>query len=336
MFSIPSYHKSLLNWYAMFQRHLPWRMREGEIPDPYKVWISEIMLQQTTVPTVKDYYLRFVEKWPTISHLAKAPLDDVLHAWQGLGYYSRARNLHKCAQVVWAEHEGIFPSEESDLLKLPGIGPYTAAAIRSIAFNQTSTVVDGNIERIMARLFQIQAPLPQAKKEIYYYAEKLKSDSAPADYAQALMDLGSMVCTPKSPKCDLCPLQAYCQSVGNKPENFPKRLPKNQRPIKYATFFFVENDQGDVLIERRPEKGLLAGMMGFPTSNWTETLSAVDMADEVIGKIQHTFTHFHLVGTVVRKSHHSDGIWVKREDLHKYALPTLMKKVKKVIFQEAE
>lgn len=342
MFSIPDYHKALLDWYDIYQRQLPWRMVQGQIADPYKVWVSEIMLQQTTVATVKDYYIRFMEKWPTVEHLAKASLDEVLHIWQGLGYYSRARNLHKCAQVVEKDFGGIFPANEKALLKLPGIGPYTAAAVLSIGFNKPSTVVDGNIERIITRLFRLETPLPLVKKEIYDQAQKLISHSRSSDYAQALMDLGSLVCTPKNPKCTICPLQSFCQSFGRDPEAFPKRLSKVKRPTRYGTFFWIENDQGEVFLEKRPDKGLLASLMGFPSIEWDkdkgqESMPSFLSMKELSSSVQHTFTHFHLVGKVViAKPAHSEmsGIWIKPKDLGRYALPTLMKKVIKLVEQE--
>ena len=342
MFSIPDYHKALLGWYDVYQRQLPWRAVNGQIPDPYGVWVSEIMLQQTTVPTVREYYLRFMEKWPTVLHLAHASLDEVLHMWQGLGYYSRARNLHKCAQVVQKDYGGFFPADERTLLQLPGIGPYTAAAILSIAFNKASTVVDGNIERIVTRLFRLETPLPLVKKEIYEKARTLISHSQPSDYAQALMDLGSSVCTPKSPKCVICPIQSFCQSFGRDPEAFPKRLAKVKRPTRYGTFFWIENTQGEVLLEKRPDTGLLASLMGFPSTEWDKStgqsmLLSFLSTQELSGAVQHTFTHFHLVGKVV-KARVSDvkmgGVWVKPENLGQHALPTLMKKVIKLVQQE--
>src|SRR3989344_302044 len=344
MISIPHYHRSLLRWYDVYRRQLPWRSLAGQRPDPYAVWISEIMLQQTTVPTVKEYYVQFLEKWPRVKDLAEASLDDVLHVWQGLGYYSRARNLHRCAQVVQQQHGGKFPSDEKILLTLPCIGPYTAAALLSIAFDKPSTVVDGNIERIITRLFRLETPLPAVKKEIHGKARPLISKERPGDYAQALMDLGSSLCTPKNPKCSLCPLASFCQSFGQNPEDFPKRLPKTEKPTRYGTFFWVENNKGEVLLEKRPDKGLLASLMGFPTSEWKvekdqplppSFLSLLPLRK----KVKHTFTHFHLIGTIVKaKAETSErpGIWVQPSDLGLYALPTLMKKVKQLVLEEPQ
>jgi A/G-specific adenine glycosylase len=335
------YHQALLGWYDVYQRRLPWRVLAGHKPDPYKVWVSEIMLQQTTVPTVKEFYIRFLEKWPTVDALAGATLDEVFHAWQGLGYYSRARNLYKCAQLVHTHYKDQFPSDEQELLKLPGIGPYTAAAIASIAFNKPATVVDGNIERIMTRLFRLENPLPLVKKEIQEHAQKLISTSRPSDYAQALMDLGSTVCTPKKPKCVICPLQPFCKSFGYTPEALPKRLPKVEKPTRYGTFFWVENEKGEVLLEKRPDKGLLAGLMGFPTSGWSDDGKSLTpsflRSEELKGVIRHTFTHFHLIGKVIKATSPAteiQGVWVKVEELGRYALPTLMKKVKQLVHPE--
>ena len=339
MFSISSYHESLLDWYDTYRRQLPWRAEAGEVSHPYAVWVSEIMLQQTTVPTVKDYYERFLKKWPTIHGLAEASLDEVLHLWQGLGYYSRARNLHACAKIVTQEHAGVFPADKKSLLLLPGIGPYTAAAILSIAFDAPATVVDGNVERIMARVFRLHTPLPMVKKEIYGHATQLTPIARAGDYAQALMDLGSLICTPKSPKCSLCPLLSYCASAGRDPEEFPKRLPKEAKPVRYGTFFWIENARGEVLLEKRPDKGLLPNLMGFPTSEWKtiQDPSPLTSAD-LPHVIRHTFTHFHLVGQVVRVKEEGvlpPGIWVHPTQLHNYALPTLMKKVSQLVLREA-
>ena len=338
MFSISSYHHSVLGWYDTYRRQLPWRSELGAPSNPYAVWVSEIMLQQTTVPTVKDYYERFLKKWPTVQDLAQASLDEVLHLWQGLGYYSRARNLHACAKIVTQKYAGAFPPDEESLLRLPGIGPYTAAAILSIAFNKPATVVDGNVERIMARLFCLETPLPAAKKEIYVHAQQLTPQERSGDYAQALMDLGSLICTPKNPKCSLCPLQSYCASMGLNPEEFPKRLPKEAKPIRYGTFFWIENAQGEVLLEKRPDKGLLANLMGFPSSEWKTIKDPSPMASGELSRvIRHTFTHFHLVGKVVKLQENAstrEGVWVHPAHLHLYALPTLMKKVSQLVLQE--
>jgi A/G-specific adenine glycosylase len=339
MILIQKYHQNLLDWYAVHRRALPWRSMPNEVPNPYHVWVSEIMLQQTTVLTVRDYYLTFLKRWPTVETLAKASIDEIFHAWQGLGYYRRARNMHRCAQIIVDIYGGNFPSEEKDLLKLPGIGPYTAAALSSIGFNKPATVVDGNIERVMARLFQLETPLPKVKKEIREKASYLKSLENPGDYAQALMDLGSTICTPRKPNCVLCPIQVFCKSAKKNPEYFPRPAPKIAKPIRYATFLWVENNKGEVLIEKRPEKGLLAGLMGFPTSPWEENpverLWPFKKSKRLEKSIRHTFTHFQLIGTVIMaQSENREGIWVHPKDLHNYALPTLMKKVEKLVQEE--
>jgi A/G-specific adenine glycosylase len=333
--NISKFHNDILGWYEKHQRTLPWRMKT---PNPYRTWVSEIMLQQTTVPTVIPYFQRFLETWPTVQDLANAPLDDVLHLWQGLGYYSRARNLHKCAKKIVEDFQGIFPEDEALLKKLPGIGDYTAAAIRSIAFNQPSVVIDGNIERVISRLFLINDPLPTSKPIIKTQATKIISHDHPGDYAQALMDLGSLICTPTSPKCLECPIESHCKAKGKNPEAYPKRLAKAEKPQRYGSLFWIENDKGEVLIEKRPEKGLLAGLMGFPTTEWTTHKDDTGFPfkgswQKMPQPITHTFTHFHLTlevykGTTTKKV---QGLWVKREDFHRYAIPTLMKKAIKLV-----
>lgn len=340
MFSIGFYHQSLLEWYDLYRRDLPWRALPGAFSDPYAVWVSEIMLQQTTVVTVKEYYERFLKKWPTVESLAESSLDDVLHLWQGLGYYRRAKNLHQCAKMISQYYGGIFPRDEKTLLTLPGIGSYTSAAIVAIAFNKAATVVDGNIERIMARLFRLETPLPLVKKEIHEKATELISQDRSGDYAQALMDLGSMVCTPKNPKCFLCPLKSICQSFERNPQEFPKRLPKTEKPTRYGTFFWIENSKGEVFLERRPDKGLLGNLMGFPTSEWkTVKETTLSWTGALAYPVRHTFTHFHLIGTIVRikeENSRRKGVWVCPTELHQYALPTLMKKVSRLVLKEEQ
>lgn len=261
---------SLLDWYDRERRHLPWRAEPGQYSNPYHVWLSEVMLQQTTVATVKSYFAKFLTKWPTINALAAASLEDVLKEWAGLGYYARARNLHKCAQTIAFELGNTFPNTESELRKLPGVGDYTAAAIAAIAFDEPAVVVDGNIERVVSRLFRINEPLPKAKKQIKEATATITPPQRPGDFAQAMMDLGAGICTPKTPKCLLCPISAGCkaQKVGDM-EKFPAKAPKKAKPTRRAISFWLEHD-GHVLLERRPAKGLLGGMPGFFSTEWIE------------------------------------------------------------------
>src|SRR6266852_943396 len=257
----------LLAWYDRHRRTLPWRAPAGARAEPYLVWLSEIMLQQTTVATVGDYFRRFVERWPTVEALAAAPLDDVLSAWAGLGYYARARNLHACARAVAERHDGRFPEDEASLLALPGIGRYTAAAIRAIAFDQPASAVDGNVERVIARLFAIDTPLPDAKPEIQLLAAKLVPESRAGDYAQAMMDLGATVCTPKSPRCVICPLMSSCRARKlGLAEDLPRRSPKAERPTRRGLAFVLARRDGAILLRKRPAKGLLGGMDSVPSA----------------------------------------------------------------------
>ncbi|CCQ72661.1 A/G-specific adenine glycosylase [Magnetospira sp. QH-2] len=340
----PTPSDRLLDWYDRHRRTLPWRAAAGTCADPYHVWLSEIMLQQTTVVTVIPYFQRFLARWPTIHELAAADLDDVLTQWQGLGYYARARNLHKCAQVVSANHGGEFPTTESALLALPGIGAYTAAALTSIAFDKRAVVVDGNVERVVARLFALTDPLPGVKKTVKEHADRLTPDRRPGDHAQAMMDLGATVCTPTSPKCDLCPILAHClgrqQGIA---ADLPRRAPRKTRPTRHGVIFWLQRKDGAVLLRRRPPTGLLGGMMELPGTDWREgeawrEAEARQQAPTearwrlLPGSIRHTFTHFHLVLTVMAgqcaqsPSGPPSGTWVKREDFGSQALPTVMRK----------
>ena len=335
---------ALLGWYARHRRVLPWRAPAGRRADPYHVWLSEIMLQQTTVATVKSYFDHFVARWPRVEDLAAADLDDVLHAWQGLGYYARARNLHKCAKVVAGDHGGRFPDTEAALLTLPGVGPYTAAAIAAIAFDVPASPVDGNIERVTARLRRITQPLPAGKTAIQAAARQLTPNTRPGDFAQAMMDLGATVCTPRSPKCDLCPWQGACaaRAAGNA-ENLPARAPKKAKPTRYGVVFWVVDGRGRVLLRRRAERGLLGGMIEVPSTDWRDTPWDMGEASghaplpaaawEGAGEVRHTFTHFHLrlavVCGTVTGGDIADGTWVHPRDFGGQALPTLMKKVAK-------
>ena len=293
------------------------------------------MLQQTTVKTVIPYFLKFIKQWPTVHDLANAPSEDVMRDWAGLGYYARARNLHKCAKVVSKDYKGVFPDDDEELKKLPGIGPYTAAAIISIAFGKPSVVMDGNIERVLARVFAHQKPIRDSKKELYGYASDLSRERTdyPGEYAQGLMDLGAGVCTPTSPKCGICPLNEFCTSYDKGlQDKIPVKAKKVAKPIKYGTLYFVKNDKGELLFEKRPEKGLLGGMSGIPGTEWTE--QATNSSEKIKNfQINHTFTHFHLVldGVALTEENmpyinNREYFWNMAEGYDKIGLPTLFKK----------
>ncbi|MGE4217947.1 MAG: A/G-specific adenine glycosylase [Alphaproteobacteria bacterium] len=330
----------LLAWYDRHRRHLPWRSPPGMRPDPYHVWLSEIMLQQTTVVAVAPYFQAFLERWPTVGALAAAPLDDVLHAWQGLGYYARARNLHKCAQVVAAAHGGAFPETEPGLRELPGIGRYTAAAIAAIAFGRRAVVVDGNVERVMARLFRVVEPLPDSKEALYALADRVTPDERPGDYAQAAMDLGATVCTPRKPRCMLCPWSADCAGR-DIAETLPAKRAKAAKPLRRGTAFWIVRADGAVLLRRRPESGLLGGMMEVPSTDWLPAPLSEDPTaaaplrarhwHSLPGVVRHGFTHFDLELTVM--AGRSDAaaplgcLWCLPDRFGGQALPTVMKKV---------
>jgi A/G-specific adenine glycosylase len=335
--------RSMLDWYDAGRRDLPWRAAPGQQADPYHVWLSEIMLQQTTVATVGPYFHNFLDRWPDIHALAAAPLDDVLHGWQGLGYYARARNLHRCAGVVVADHGGKFPADEALLLKLPGIGPYTAGAIAAIAFGLPTTAVDGNVERVIARLHGLETPLPAVKPEITELAREIAPTERSGDYLQAVMDLGATTCTPRAPSCDRCPWAEFCvaHAAGNA-ESLPRKSPKPERPTRRGVAFWALTEAGETLLRRRPEKGLLGGMMEIPSTDWREISWGRDDAlphapfkanwKELDGVVKHTFTHFHLELTVMtaRASDMSaEGVWVAIDNLGDHALPTVMKKIVK-------
>ncbi|MET1414026.1 A/G-specific adenine glycosylase [Roseibium sp. HPY-6] len=341
---------TLLTWYDRHARKLPWRVspedgKMGEVPDPYRVWLSEIMLQQTTVAAVKDYFQKFTASWPTVELLAAADEEDVMKAWAGLGYYSRARNLKKCAELVAHEHGGKFPEAEDALLKLPGIGPYTAAAIAAIAFNRPAAVVDGNVERVLTRLKQIETPLPDAKPEIRDAMAGLTPHDRPGDFAQAVMDLGATICTPRRPACGLCPWMNDCEvQNSNLAETLPRKAPKKEKPTRYgAAFVAVDRKTGAVLLRRRPPKGLLGGMTEVPGTEWSETFDPARAAGQApfagawkkcTSEVKHTFTHFHLRLTVFRTdtedavlSKVGGAWWSPTASLEDEALPTVMRKV---------
>jgi A/G-specific adenine glycosylase len=330
----------LLAWYDRHRRELPWRSPPGERPDPYLVWLSEIMLQQTTVPTVAPYFGRFVARWPTLGALAAASLDEVLHAWQGLGYYARARNLHACAGAVVARHGGRFPDDPAALRALPGIGDYTAAAIAAIAFDRPLAAVDGNVERVVARLFAVDAPLPEAKPRLKALAAALVPDRRAGDFAQALMDLGATICTPRRPRCVLCPWREACAAAAaGIAEDLPVPAAKPERPLRRGVAFWLSRPDGAVLLRRRPEHGLLGGMIELPSTDWRaapwDTAEALAAAPAVArwaalpGTVQHGFTHFRLELALFAgaTSEPIPGIWARPDQFTDYALPTLTRKL---------
>jgi len=350
---------AVLRWYGKNARALPWRVgprdqkmarQSGGKPDPYHVWLSEIMLQQTTVATVGPRYAQFLKRWPDVNQMAAAPLDDVLGQWAGLGYYARARNLHKCAVVVAREQGGEFPDTEEALIKLPGVGAYTAAAIAAIAFDRRAVVVDGNIERVIARLFAIATPLPAARPEIKTRAALLWPKKRSGDFAQGLMDLGAAVCKARAPLCGACPISSLCDAYAlGAPAEFPKKAPKKSKPKRTGAAFVLTNTKGEMLFERRPEKGLLGGMLGLPGTAWMEkgvgdvfahAPAKVEKAKWArTGAVIHIFTHFHLTLDVYvalaprgfRRA--ADQYWLTPTTAR---LPTVMKKAVELVLREEE
>jgi A/G-specific adenine glycosylase len=328
----------LLAWYDRHRRNLPWRAPPGMRPDPYRVWLSEIMLQQTTVATVGPYFDRFMARWPNISALAAASLDEVLQLWQGLGYYARARNLHACARAVIDRHGGVFPEEIETLRALPGIGDYTAAAIAAIAFDRREAAIDGNVERVIARLFAVREPLPAAKPRLAALAAALVPEQRAGDFAQAQMDLGATICMPRRPRCVLCPWRACCAAAASgMAEVLPARAEKPERPLRHGVAFWLTRADGAVLLRRRPERGLLGGMIEIPSTPWRTVpwtfAEAVQIAPVTAawlplpGTVRHGFTHFQLELAVVSGVGATEGLWSPVERLGDHALPTLMKKV---------
>jgi len=344
----------LLAWYEREARALPWRAPPRAKQDAYKVWLSEIMLQQTTVKAVAPRYIDFLRRWPDVNALARAELGEVLAAWAGLGYYARARNLHACAQEVAGALDGTFPDTEAGLRKLPGIGAYTAAAIAAIAFGRRATPVDGNIERVVARLFAVETPLPAAKGEIKALAESLTPETRAGDFAQSLMDLGATICTPRRPACGLCPARPECRGFAQGiAEQLPYKEEKAPRPTRRGVAFVVRRADGAVLLRERHPKGMLGGMLEVPATSWDskeweQALSGTEAVarsapveaawQEVLGRVEHTFTHFHLELSVCYAEVPKKAVpketaeparcrWLMIEELPRAALPTVMRKV---------
>lgn len=332
--------RRLLAWYDRHRRKLPWRAHPGQTADPYRVWLSEIMLQQTTVATVGPYYVAFLKRWPTVEALAAAPVEEVMSAWAGLGYYSRARNLHACARHVAEKLGGKFPDGEDALRELPGIGPYTAAAIAAIAYGKRAAPVDGNIERVLARLYAVREPLPGAKATLRALASALAPRERAGDFAQAMMDLGATICTPKSPDCQSCPWTGDCEGRAlGLAAVLPYRDAKAERPLKRGAAFVVLSTDEAVLLRRRPPKGLLGGMHEPPMSAWETDFPANSKGAplkaafrKLPGLVRHGFTHFELELEVYRADNvaaaaPSGTEWAPLRELKRFALPTVMKKV---------
>jgi A/G-specific adenine glycosylase len=327
----------LLDWYDRHARSMPWRIppadrKTGVLPDPYHVWLSEVMLQQTTVAAVRDYWRRFVARWPTVSDLARAEDATVMAEWAGLGYYARARNLLKCARAVAALPDARFPETRDALMALPGIGPYTAAAVAAIAFNEPATVVDGNVERVMARIFAMLDPVSLSKPRLVALATSLTPRDRPGDYAQAVMDLGATICTPRNPTCALCPWQDRClaRSQGIQ-ATLPTKTPKSAKPVRHGTVWAAFRDDGALLLEHRPTSGLLGGMLGLPGDSWDGAGGTAPLGADwsEAGTVRHVFTHFSLnltvmLATVDKGAKPSRGTFVA--GYRPADLPTLMRK----------
>ncbi|MCC2977702.1 A/G-specific adenine glycosylase [Sphingomonas sp. PL-96] len=333
---------ALLDWYDANARSLPWRAPPGApAPDPYRVWLSEVMLQQTQVATVRPYFEKFVARWPDFASLAAAEDAELMAAWAGLGYYARARNLLACARAVARGHGGVLPDTEEGLRALPGLGAYTAAAVAAIAFGRRAVVVDANVERVVARLFALSQPLPAGRPAIRSAADSITPDLRAGDFAQAMMDLGSGICTPRTPRCLLCPLRSQCDgfATGN-PEAFPLKAPKREKPQRHGTIFWLEHD-GRVLLVRRPAKGLLGGMRALPTGPWADTPPGLAEAPadadwQQMGAVTHGFTHFRLgcmVAAATLPAHISppEGEWWPIDSLDEAGMPTVFVRAQRLM-----
>lgn len=338
MQNVDDMRRALLNWYDAQGRTLPWRVRsedraQGIVPEAYAVWLSEVMSQQTTLAHATPYWRKFLAAFPTVTDLANAEREDVLAMWAGLGYYARARNLHKCAGVVRDNHDGAFPTHEATLLKLPGIGPYTAATIAAICANEATNIVDGNVERVISRVFIYEPPLPKGRKGLRELAGTLVREDRPGDYGQALMDLGATICTPKSPTCLLCPWTPFCQAhAAGTQTQYPKKDKKKPTPVRYG-YAYVLRCADKVRVEQRPDSGLLGGMMGVPTSEWgalpTDHAAAPMPRNwQKSGQVVHVFTHFELRLDVfiAEVDGMDEGVWI--DDFS--GLPTVFRKVVEV------
>ncbi len=333
--------RAIMQWYDAHARDLPWRIgpsarADGKRPDPYRVWLSEVMLQQTTVAAVRAYFERFTTRWPGVEALAAERDEEVMAEWAGLGYYARARNMLRCARIVAQDMDGRFPDTEEGLLALPGIGPYTAAAIAAIAFERPTTVMDGNVERVMARLFAVATPLPGAKAELRTLAARLTPAVRPGDHAQAVMDLGATICTPRNPACGICPLAAHCRAraLGLTSE-LPRKARKPAKPVRLGHVYVARRDDGAWLVERRPARGLLGGMLGWPGSDWCEQPAPAPPLEArwtpLEAELRHTFTHFHLrltlhLARVEIDAEPARGFFMAEPDFSPAAMPTLMRK----------
>lgn len=325
-------HEALLVWYDKHRRVLPWRARPGSLPNPYYVYLSEVMLQQTTVATVQNYFLRFIARWPTIQDLSQAKLDEVLLNWQGLGYYSRAKNLKNAVDMMAQKTH--FPRTYQALLQYPGIGDYTAKAIAAICFDEPVIPIDGNVIRVLSRYFALLTPLPRLKKEILERTHALGAGARPGDFAQSLMDLGATICTPRNPQCGICPLRHQCRSVEVTPKP-PFKIEKTRRPTRFGCVYIIVSE-GKILIEKRPDIGLLANLWGFPTTAWRDINP--DSISECVQSnpfVKHVFTHFTLYLAICHINIHAHEVlmigaqqkFIDPQDVHQYAFPTLMQKI---------
>ena len=347
------FSNSLLSWYDLNRRILPWRALPGEISNPYFVYLSEIMLQQTVVKTVIPYFLKFVKKWPDINALAKAELHEINSYWAGLGYYSRAKNLHKTAKIISCKYDGFFPTDKNSLIALPGIGEYTSSAIMAIAFDRKSNVIDGNVERVFSRFYAVAKPIEESKTFIKNIAEKHLPGQRYGDYAQALMDLGSLICIPKSPRCTMCPLLAICDVGGsNRAKQYPIKLPKKEKEERYGLFFYLKNKDGAVLFKTNKSSGLLANMDMLPSIGWYEDSKRFKSSPKFYKKheflglkwkildrnLVHIFTHFKLNCTVAIATINDENEllidldkstyrFVQKDNMNDLALPSLIKKI---------